>query len=231
MSSSLASQVASQLRTTKSIVPSQAWLNSFISSQRPTTPVPALAQTALFRILASDITTSLDSSPSLCFPQEIQNPRVEERPLSGSIVVQILDIEDMGKSRWEQIEAIESLERGEGTKGREIIRVVSTESGEDPGETPNSGGGPHKLLLQDTKGLLVYAIELRGVHGIGLGMSIGSKLTLKNALIARGVVLLEPATTTLLGGKIESLHKTWKEERKARLKAALEANREANTGS
>ena len=55
-------------------------------------------------------------------------------------------------------------------------------------------------------------------------MSIGCKMVLKNALVARGVVLLEPATTVVLGGKMEELHKAWKEGRKAELKAAIEAN-------
>lgn len=111
----------------------------------------------------------------------------------------------MSKSRWEQIEAIEALKRGEGTKGREIIRVTATEEGDNAGATVQEGGGPHKLLLQDTAGKRVYGIELKGLEGVGLGMSIGCKMVLKNALVARGVVLLEPATAIVLGGKIEGL--------------------------
>ena len=130
----------------------------------------------------------------------------------------------MSKSRWEQIEAIEALERGEGTKGREIIRVAATDEDDIVGATVQKGGGTHKLLLQDTAGRRAYGIELKGLEGVGLGMSIGCKMVLRNALVARGVVLLEPATTTVLGGKIEELHKAWKEGRKAELKAAIEAN-------
>ena len=55
-------------------------------------------------------------------------------------------------------------------------------------------------------------------------MNIGCKVVLNNALVARGVVLLEPATTVVLGGKMEELHKAWKEGRKAELKATIEAN-------
>ncbi len=125
----------------------------------------------------------------------------------------------MGKSRWEQVEAIEAMERGEGTKGREVIRVVPREDGgsQEPAVT---GGGPHKLLMQDAKGTRVYGIELREVQGVGLGMSIGSKYVLKNAIVARGVVLLESGTASCIGGKIENLHKAWKEGRKEELKAA-----------
>ena len=58
-------------------------------------------------------------------------------------------------------------------------------------------------------------------------MSMGCKMVLRNVVVARGVVLLEPGTTTVLGGKIEGLHKAWKEGRKAELKAAIEANERA----
>lgn len=50
----------------------------------------------------------------------------------------------------------------------------------------------------------------------------GRKIVLKNVLVARAVLLLEPETTTILGGKIESLHKRWVEGRKAELRAAIE---------
>ena len=154
----------------------------------------------------------------------MHDANIKERRLSGPIAVQVLAIEDMSKSRWEQIESIEALERGEGTKGREIIRVAAAEDDDVAGAAVQTGGGPHKLLLQDAAGRRVYGIELRGLEGVGLGMSIGCKVVLKNVLVARGVVLLEPATITVLGGKIEELHKAWKEGRKAELKAAIEAN-------
>jgi len=144
----------------------------------------------------------------------------------------VLSVEDMSKSRWEQIEAMEALERGEGTKGREIIRVTAPEDGtEDPiaiGLT--KGGGPHKLLLQDARGERVYGMELKSVEGVGLGMSIGCKIILRGVTVARGVVLLEPRTIALLGGKIEGLHKQWREGRKEELKKAIEASEREGRG-
>lgn len=133
----------------------------------------------------------------------------------------------MSKSRWEQIEAIEALERGEGTKGREIIRAVATEEDDSGAGAVQKGGGPHKLLLQDAAGRRVYGIELKALEGVGLGMSMGCKIVLKNAVVARGIVLLEPSTTTVLGGKIDALHKAWKEGRKTELKAAIEASEQS----
>ena len=159
---------------------------------------------------------------------DIRNASLSERRLPGPIIVQVLEIEDMSKSRWEQIEAIEALERGEGTKGREIIRVAAREEGDEVNAGTITGGGPHKLLLQDSKGITVYGIELVDIKGLSLSMSIGSKMALKNVAVARGVLLLEPATTTLLGGKIENLHESWKANRKTRLKAAIEATRRAS---
>lgn len=141
----------------------------------------------------------------------------------GPIAVQVLAVENMSKSRWEQIEAIEALERGEGTQGREIIRVAATEEEDNESAGVAKGGGPHKLALQDATGKRVYGIELKGLEEVGLGMSMGCKMVLRNVVVARGMVLLEPVTVTVLGGKIEGLHKAWKEGRKAELKAAIEA--------
>lgn len=224
-SSTLAAQISAQL-TSKGLVPTQIWLSAFLLTQRPTTPLPVLTQTASFRLLASDITTSLNTSSTAGFPADVHDASVKDRRLNqGSIVAQVLAVEDMSKSRWEQIEAIEALERGEGTRGREIVRVMAAEENEDSqARAGNRGGGPHKLLLQDVHGVRVYGIELKAVEGVDVGMSIGSKMMLKNVTIARGVILLEPGTTTMLGGKIEVLHKAWRENRKAALKAAIEAN-------
>lgn len=228
MMSNPASQITLQLTTTKGLTPNPTWLSAFLATQRPTTPLPALTQTASFRLLASDITTSLVANALTSFPPDVHDANFKERRLhAGPIAVQVLAVEDMSKSRWEQIEAIEALERGEGTKGREIIRVAATEDDDNAGAGVQKGGGPHKLLLQDASGRRVYGMELKALEGVGLGMSMGCKMVLKNAVVARGMVLLEPATTTVLGGKIEALHKAWKEGRKVELKAAIEASEQA----
>ncbi|KAL8988734.1 MAG: hypothetical protein Q9177_002239 [Variospora cf. flavescens] len=220
----LAALVGSQLASSRNLHPTQQWLAAFMDTQKSTTPLPALTQTASFRLLSSDITTTLSADAPNCLPLDIHNPEVKERRLLGPLVLQLLGIEDMSKSRWEQVEAIEALERGEGTKGREIIRVTSTAGDEDSGTPVNRSGGPHKLSLQDARGTKLFGIELQEIKGVGLGMSIGCKFVLKNAVVARGVVLMEPANSTILGGKIEAWHKAWKENRKVELKAAIEVN-------
>ena len=214
------SQLAEQLSSTKDLHPTPEWLSSFFSNQRPTTPMQSLLQTAHFRLLASDITTSLARDG--CFPADIANPQIQERRLHGNIIVQVLGVEDISKSRWEQIEAIEAIERGEGTKGREIIRVTATDDGDGSEGSPGQKGGVHKLHLQDATGNQVYGLELNSIKGVNLGMSIGCKIMLKDATVARGIVMMEPRNTTIMGGKIEQMHKAWKESRKAELRRGIE---------
>ncbi|KAL9100445.1 MAG: hypothetical protein Q9163_004190 [Psora crenata] len=213
-------QLASQLSHQKHLRPTAEWLTSFLSTQRPTTPMQSLVQTAHFRLLASDITTSL--SRDACLPLNVSDPQIQERKLSGEIIVQVLGVEDISRSRWEQIEAIEAIERGEATKGREIIRLAAPEDEDGARTGVVRGGGVHKLLLQDAGNTSVYGLELKPVVGVGLGMSIGCKMMIRDAVVARGVVMLEPGSATMLGGKIESLHKAWKEGRKADLKRGIE---------
>lgn len=216
----LIDQLAAQL-TAKGLGPTPTWLASFLANQRPT-PLPALTQTALFRLLASDITTTLTFTPTTVFPADVHAAQLKERRLIGPIIVQILAVEDISLSRWEQIEAIEALEKGEGRRGREILRAAVSDV--DAQEVISKGGGPHKLLLQDAQGERVFGIELENVEGVGMGMSIGCKAVLKNITVARGVILLEPRSMTLLGGRINTLHQAWKENRKAELKVAIEAS-------
>ena len=190
-------------------------------SIRLNTPIIALQKTALFRMLASDITQSVNATgPASFFPAGASSPDVREKKLPGPIAVQILDIEDIGRSRWSQVESIEAVERGEKTKGQEVIRVVDDELNTDPNATAENAtsSGPHKLLLQDVKGTKIYGIELEMVNGIRVQVAIGAKLVLKDVVVARGVVLLQPKGVEMLGGKVDAWDKKWRSERKDVLK-------------
>lgn len=196
---------------TKGIHANPTWVQSCLANARPGVPAAALKRTALFRLTTSDITTTCRSSPNSTFPADVLDASHKERTLPGPILVQILDVEDIGRSRWSQIEAIEADERGETTRGREIIRVVPGED-EDSERTTTvlQSHGPHKLLLQDAKGVKAYGLELSGITGISLSMNIGAKLVLRDVTVARGVILLEPQKATLLGGKMDELDRKWK---------------------
>jgi RecQ-mediated genome instability protein 1 len=208
--------------TLNGLPPTSTWLDSFTSSVRPSTPLVALQKTALFRMTSSDLQKTVDKGAAASFPADISDPGVKERILRDSIAVQVLDIEDIGRSRWSQFEAIEAQERGETTKGQEVIRVLPDEN-QNPDSTTTDEvrtSGPHKLLLQDARGTQVYGLELSSITGGNVPLSIGTKLLLKNAVVARGVILLEPKCVEMLGGKVDAWDKKWRDERKARLKAA-----------
>lgn len=214
----------------QNLPPNQTWLTNFSSTTttRPSTPLISQQKTALFRLLSTDIRSSIQpASPSNLLPTDIANPQVKSTFLAGPVTVQVLDIEDVGKSRWSQVETIEAQERGETTKGREIIRVVPDEDStstnsegvlSNPAATSTSSG-PHKLLLQDAKGTKIYGFELSPVHGVGVEkLAIGAKLLLRNVQVARGVAFLEANGCEVLGGKVEAWDKKWRGERKEVLK-------------
>jgi len=204
---------------TKHVPPTQTWMQGFMPTIRLNTPIVALQKTALFRLLATDLTTSIVKSPASCFPANTTDPQVKEKQVPGPVTVQVLDVEDIGRSRWSQVEAIEAQERGETTKGREVIRVVPDENNPDATtQNESRSSGPHKLLLQDANGVQVYAMEITPVNGIGVQMAIGSKLVLKEFTVARGVILLELRNAEVLGGKVDAWDKKWRDDRKKVLK-------------
>lgn len=223
---SLAASISAFL-SQHSVAPTQPWLDSFISTARLNTPLPALQKTALFRLLASDITVSVQPSPSNTLPRDALDPKVKEQKFPGPLVFQVLDIEDVGRSRWSQVESLDAQARGETTRGREVVRAIPRDAGEN-GDVPDAHAadksvGPHKLLLQDVRGTNIYAFELATVRGIDLGMSIGAKLILTRPVIARGVILLDPACVEILGGKVDVWDKAWRAGRKDVLRAKVGA--------
>lgn len=228
----LTTELTHHLRT-KHLPPKDSWIQSFLSTQnqnqngRPPPPLPALKQTALFRLLNTDITTSISTQTpggAAVFPSDIAaaNPPTE-RTTSGTILVQVLDVQDVSSSRWSQIEALEARERGEGMKGREVIRVTDEDPSTTSSTTADSGGGgaTHKLLLQDAAGHTAHAFEVTAVKGVGVGMAVGCKMLLRGLVVGRGVVLLEGGKCEVLGGKVEVLWEKWKEGRKERLRGGI----------
>lgn len=245
-SSSSGPAILSALQAANFPTPSPTFLTSLLSTQRATTPLAALVATTKIRLKNADFSAQPAALASCtpAFPADIGDPTVKERRLASNVPVQVLAVEDVSRSRWEQVEALEALERGEGVRGREVIRVVPDVESEGVGEAtqrlpggaaaasaasstpaaPGLGvgrGGPHKLVLQDVKGGTVFAIELRPVEGVGLDMMIGTKMMLRDVRVARGVVLLVPEGTVVLGGKIDALHQAWVRGRKEELLTAV----------
>ena len=251
---------------------SQTWLSSLLTSQlsrsasststAPPPPLPALTSTAYIRFLHSDLKSSFDAAAlgrvGLLFPQDVNDVKIKERPLitqpsnprngpNTGIVVQILDIQDIGSSQWSQVESLDRIAAGEEVRGREVIRVVDVDAHERGADGPGvatgaastgSGiattganrtkttSGPHKLLLQDSRGTTVSAFELESISKIGIGMheneatgtAIGAKILLKpSAVVRRGVVMLRVVDCVVLGGKVEGWEKSWRDKWRARL--------------
>ncbi|KAL7958340.1 hypothetical protein V8C34DRAFT_283082 [Trichoderma compactum] len=223
--------------------PSQALLTT-LTSRSPPPPIPSLLATAKARLLASDLTNTSGTvvDPSMpVFPPDVGSATVPESTISQNTHVQVLDIENLSLSRWEQVEELEAIERGERTRGRQVIRVTDDEDGEVDGSSSAgqaqasragaaaSGGANavHRLVLQDGRGNKVFAVEVKRISGIGIGKThIGDKILLRaGAVVARGTVLLTPETCTLLGGKIDAWHEAWMEARLARLRESVRADR------
>ncbi|KAG6062653.1 hypothetical protein E4U32_002091 [Claviceps aff. humidiphila group G2b] len=241
----LATSLRTQITSQNLPYPSPSLLAILISTRSPPPPLPSLVATAKTRLLACDLTTSelIDPAQLPSFPAEILPPagaNAQEVPLRQNICVQVLDIENLTSSRWEQIEELEAIERGERTRGRQVIRVTGEEDEDDARGVasavparPSAGAGAgtagknatHRLVVQDRSGNRVYAVELLRMPGLGIAtMSIGCKLVLRaGCIVARGTVLLTPETCLVLGGKIESWHDVWVAGRMARLKETVGA--------
>ncbi|WYZ34103.1 hypothetical protein EsH8_I_000379 [Colletotrichum jinshuiense] len=236
----LTTQIRSALQSQSFPAPSIPWTTT-LTSRVPTPPLPSLIATAKARLLASDLTTPglLDQAANASLPA--QNAGTPETILSQDVPCQVLDVENLSLSRWEQVEELEAVARGEQTTGRRVVRLAAAEDAEydnlDEG-TAGSGRAPqqqqqqrrnatHRLVLQDCRGQKIYAMELRRIDKIGIGSThIGEKVMLKSGtVIARGTVLLGPDKCVMLGGKIDAWQKAWIEGRMARLKEAVEAER------
>ncbi|KAJ0322235.1 hypothetical protein COL5a_008844 [Colletotrichum fioriniae] len=241
-------KIRSTLQTQSFPIPSLPWTTS-LTSRVPTPPLPSLIATAKARLLASDLTTPGLLDPSATASLPTANPELSESILQREVPCQVLDVENLSLSRWEQVEELEAVARGEQTTGRRVVRLAAAadEPEYDNIDEGSGGGGgvgsrvtqpqqqqqqqrrnaTHRLVLQDFKGTKIYALELRRVDKIGIGSTtIGEKIVLKKGtVVARGTVLLEPDKCVMLGGKVDAWQKAWIEGRMARLKEAVEAER------
>lgn len=222
-------QISTILSQKYSLSVSSAWLSTNLSSygSDPVPPLPSLTRTALFRLVNSDFTISLSKDvPQATFPSNINDPKIKEQKLTADVPAQLLSIEDIGTSRWSQIEAIERVERGEEVRGREIVRTVDVDR-PDPsaGVTATPSMGPYKLVLQDARGTKVIGFTKERIEKMSLGdkeCAIGMKVLLKkDVVVRRATMMLEKGSVSVLGGKVEAWDKIWKKNGKERLTNTL----------
>ncbi|KAL9941621.1 hypothetical protein ACHAQF_002613 [Verticillium nonalfalfae] len=244
----LALQLRLALQAAHYPTPTTPWLTALLGTRHPPPPLPSLVATAKARLLAADLTTPalLDPAHAAAFPPDLAAPTTPERTLAADVHVQVADVENLSRSRWEQVEALEALERGEGTRGREIIRLPTNDvvDGDDLGDTATTqqtqqqqqqqqpstrasaaaaANATHRLVLQDCRGQNVYAMELTRIERIGVGVTaIGEKMLIRRGTrVARGTLLLTPENCLVLGGKIEAWQRPWVEGRLTRLREAV----------
>ncbi|PHH89976.1 hypothetical protein CDD83_4804 [Cordyceps sp. RAO-2017] len=155
----------------------------------------------------------------------------------------------MARSRWEQIEELEAVARGERTRGRRVVRVDDGDGSSSNHSNNNNGrnaddddrgtingahraegrssvpAATHRLVLQDCHGTRLYAVELRRIDGIGLGRTaLGEKMLLRaGTVLARGTLLIAPDTCLILGGRVDAWHDAWSRDRLRRLRDAVAA--------
>ncbi|KAK3486238.1 hypothetical protein B0T13DRAFT_523569 [Neurospora crassa] len=158
-------QLTTDSHTTSLPIPSLSWLTTLIPSttSRNIPPLPSLLATARLRLLSSDLSTPglLDPSyvSSHSFPASLtsgqQHPPTgypKDQSLPQDVLVQVLDIVNLSRSKWEVVEELESIERGEQTRGREVIRLPTTSNSDpnDPNDGVDMGDGGTQTQLNTT---------------------------------------------------------------------------------
>ncbi|KAK6593771.1 RecQ mediated genome instability protein Rmi1 [Botrytis cinerea] len=187
--STLHKQLLLSLSTSHLPLPSPAFLAPILTpstthlSSLPS--LPSLLATTRHRLLSTSLTTPNFLSPEThALPPSLSNPLVKETLLDHDIPVQVLDIQDISRSKSELLLDLEAERLGERTQGRSIIRVAdesssssssSSSSALDLGSSASTQSatqnqtqaqkksstshspGPFKLRLQDRTGATIYA--------------------------------------------------------------------------
>jgi hypothetical protein len=154
---------------------------------------------------------SVQQAYSRVIPTEILTER--DTTLAGTVLVQIIDIYDIAISKYRKLEILEETDSSNTDRLRRTITNVTDPS--DQIQPQNAS--LHKLVLQDSAGTLIYAIEYKKVAGLSEYSQLGCKLLLTNMKFQRGVALLEPDSVKVLGGSIPSMNVNRQQRRRDQL--------------
>ncbi|TGO32032.1 hypothetical protein BHYA_0363g00030 [Botrytis hyacinthi] len=255
--STLQKQLLHSLSSSHLPLPSPTFLTAILTpstthlSSLPS--LPSLLATTRHRLLSTSLTTpNLLSPETHALPPSLSNPLVKETLLDNDIPVQVLDIEDISRSKSDLLLDLEAERLGERTQGRSIIRLADESSSSSaldlgssastqllPNQTQNKSSpshspGPFKLHLQDRTGATIYAFTsalpasspLQGKIGLPPKMNIGCKILLQRGTrVHRGMVRLEGNTCIVLGGRVEGLDRAWREGWEGRLRESIKKGR------
>lgn len=174
---------------TKQIHLSQTYIAALIAPLHPPL-TPAL----LANLHTSFLNSSLQQSAA---PQSYLPPNIATQhnaPLTGPTLVQVIHVQDIGKSRVAQLEALEKAIEEAGPEGRRVAELPAEEQEQEDGDRDRDeendhgrltvGGGKSicKLLLEDGRGTRVYGMETKPIEGVKVGMSLGCKVLLSTSM-------------------------------------------------
>ncbi|KAK9381334.1 uncharacterized protein V2V93DRAFT_318701, partial [Kockiozyma suomiensis] len=198
----------------------------------------------------ADLLKTIQSSnllPDISSASSTTTTTTQAITITAPTTFQIVDVLEIGISKYEQLRR---LEDGMTDGGRKIVRDLPptdsdndfTTSNEQTLELPQSsnaavqyhifetngkpkpliGKSTCKLLLQDALGRLFWAIELKPIPNIQVGLKLGCKITVAaDTLCLRGVIMLKPTGTILHGGVIEEWNVRFRMEFMSKLKRDL----------
>ncbi|UNI17452.1 hypothetical protein JDV02_003793 [Purpureocillium takamizusanense] len=89
----------------------------------------------------------------------------KEIRIQRDVHVQVLDVENLSASRWEQVEELEAVARGERTRGRQVVRVVPAD--DDDGTTDASQTQTQTQTTTSTTTTTTTS-QARGAAGSGI---------------------------------------------------------------
>ncbi|KAG5519388.1 hypothetical protein PMAC_002015 [Pneumocystis sp. 'macacae'] len=167
-----------------------------------------LEQQIMYLFLNSDIKTTLTSKS--CLPENVLD--LHNHILPGPYCLQVIQVQDIGMSILKQLEYLEQFDDSGCVKSLDSIKDDdSIEDGDliDDNKKSTTTKKMIKLMLEDASGLCIWAIEYKSIEDISLKMNLGSKILLKNVLVLRGVLILDPLNFSFLGGHVFELNQNY----------------------
>jgi RecQ-mediated genome instability protein 1 len=151
---------------------------------------PPLTPAILANLHTSFLNSTLQQSAA---PQSYLPPATANQhniSIPGPTLVQVIHVQDIGKSRIAQLEALEKAIEEAGPEGRRVVELPA-EDDDEGGNNENNAAAQNganegisvgksicKLLLEDGRGERVYGMEVKAIEGIKVGMALGCKVPL-----------------------------------------------------
>ena len=151
------------------------------------------AQSVKETLLLADLRLAL-SATSQALPTNIHD--VEDGILSHSVMVQVVEATEIGRSTLSIINDLEL----ENTRPARQVEAVAFEPENNVTPAADANTRMCKLVVEDCKGTRAFGLETKSIPGVSPIMPLGTKFLLhQGTQITLGVLLLRPAQITTLG--------------------------------